>query len=161
MIVSPIRIFSDALAIGNFDKLIRNSLGFKPTDIRANMPVANLYKILFLFSTSYLLALFFLGDFIIDFISYGTSNLNVTLLFLFGFANIMDGAIVIFMQSSISNGSHGNKGVVYFVITLISLFLLIFLIDMVGVYGGAFSIIFCDLGFFLLIAFTKKFRLHL
>jgi hypothetical protein len=161
MIVSPIRIFSDALAIGNFDKLIRNSLGFKSINLRANMPVANLYRILVLFSTSYLLALFFVADFIINFISYGTSNLNVMLLCLFGLANIMDGSIVIFMQNSISNGSQGNKGIIYFVITLTSMFLLIFLVDLVGVYGGAISIVICDLGFFLLMAFTQKFRLRL
>jgi hypothetical protein len=161
MIVSPIRIFSDALAIGNFDKLIRTSIGFKPTNLRTYMPVANLYKILVLFSTSYLLALYFLGNFIINFISQGTSNLNVMLLFLFGLANIMDGAIVIYMQNSISNGSQGNKGVVYFVITLISMFLLIFLIDMVGIYGGAISILICDLSFFLLMVFAKKFRLRI
>ena len=158
MMVSPIRILSDALATGNFDKFIRSSLQIAPTIRKTSRPMVGLFKILVLFASGYLLLLIFAGSFLMDLISYGESNLNLALLILFGAATLLDGAIVIYMQASISNGTQGSKGTLYFSLTLLSLFLLIFLVEILGIYGGVLSILLCDIIFFVFIAFSKLFR---
>jgi hypothetical protein len=159
--VSPIRILSDALATGNFDKFIRSSLQIAPTIRKTSRPMVGLFKILVLFASGYLLLLIFAGSFLMDLISYGESNLNLALLILFGAATLLDGAIVIYMQASIANGTQGSKGTLYFSLTLLSLFLLIFLVEILGIYGGVLSILLCDIVFFVFIAFSKLFRFQL
>ncbi len=147
MISSPIRIFADSLAIGSFDKYIRRSLAnIEMQTHHKHLPV-QLWSALFGFSAFYVLLINFTHKFVINILSDGQSIPNLLLLNLFCAATLLDGSVVIYTQVAISRGSLGQTGIRYFSITAFCLILLVPCIQIFGVYGGAISIIFCDLLF--------------
>jgi hypothetical protein len=156
MIASPIRIFADSLAIGNFDKFIRKSLSSNARNMELKRSTIELWLLLLGFSVIYMFLINIVSNFVFTFLSQGQSTSNVMLLNLFFIATIMDGAIVIYMQISISGGSLGRAGSTYFLVTLMSLVFLVTLIQSIGIYAGVFSIIFCDTIFLLYLLKLKK-----
>jgi hypothetical protein len=155
MMSSPIRIFADSLAIGNFDKFIRKSLANDSKQIE-HKKSWELWLLLLGFSGIYILLINLIGDFLFTFLSQGQSTSSLILLNLFCIATILDGAIVIYMQIAISAGSLDRAGSTYFLLTISSLILLVSFIQPIGIYAGVASIIFCDLLFFLFQFKLKK-----
>jgi O-antigen/teichoic acid export membrane protein len=147
MIVSPIRIFADAQAIGSFDKFMRTSLTGYNKEQKIRGKAQFLWKLLAAFSVLYFIVIFYLSETVVDFISHGHLLPNLALILLFGFSTFLDGAIVIYMQIAISSGNQGKSGVSYFLFTLLGLILLPLLILFRAIYAGAISIILCDLFF--------------
>lgn len=160
MMAAPIRIFADSLAIGNFDKLIHKSLSSNVSKKQENKFIIFLWSLLLGFSGLYVLLINIVGDYFFNFLSQGKLSFNLVLMNLFVVATLLDGVIVIYMQTLISAGSLGRAGSAYFGLTIFSLVFLVPLINPLGMFAGVASIIFCDTLFFLYSARVKKSRVQ-
>jgi hypothetical protein len=156
MVASPIRIFADSLAIGNFDKFLRKSILNPSTKSkRTEMVLIREHWVLILFTIPYIVIANFLGRDIVGFLSNGQLQVNFVLLNLFCIATVLDGLIVIFMQFRIAKGLQYGIGLMYLATTIVGLIVLLILIPYLDLYAGAASIILCNLLFMSLKFFSK------
>ena len=156
MVASPIRIFADSLAIGNFDKFLRKSiLNPSAKSKRTEMVLIREHWVLILFTIPYIVIANFLGRDIVGFLSNGQLQVNFVLLNLFCIATVLDGLIVIFMQFRIAKGLQYGIGLMYLATTIVGLIVLLILIPYLDLYAGAASIILCNLLFMSLKFFSK------
>ena len=148
MVASPIRIFADSLAIGNFDKFLRKSLFHSDTKRNPKeMVLTREHWMLILFAVPYIGVANLFGRDLIVFLAHGQLQVNFLLLNIFCLATTLDGVIVIFMQFRIAKGIQYGIGLSYLATTILGLILLLIFIRYLDLYVGAASIVVCDLLF--------------
>ena len=161
MVASPIRIFADSLAIGNFDKFLNNSILDPSTKSRrTEMFLMREHWVLILFSIPYIAIANLLGRDLVDFLSSGQLQANFVLLNLFCIATVLDGLIVIFMQFRIAKGLQQWIGLMYLAATILGFIVLVILVPYLDLYAGAASIIVCNLLFISRKFFSKGLKLE-
>lgn len=159
MIASPIRIFADSLAIGNFDKFLRKSMLNSHTKSSfTEMVLTREYWALTLFTIPFTAIANFLGSNLVNFLTNGQLQVDFVLLNLFCLANWLDGLIVIFMQLRISKGMEHGIGQLYLATTFLGFIFIFIFVPYLDLYAGAASIIFCNVLFISMKLFSTGFK---
>lgn len=156
MVASPIRILADSLAIGNFDKFLKEArLKANAKSSFTQVVLIREYWVLILFTIPFTAIVNFLGGGLVNFLSNGQLQVDFVLLNLFCLATVLDGLIVISMQFRIAKGMKHRIGLMYLATTILGLLSILIFVPYLDLYAGAASIILCNLLFISVKFFSK------